>query len=75
MTKSSTPATSLKGKNGAESGVSDREELGGLAAPLEQVMGGMKVGANAQQLERLAAGTGGGMGSGEVEQGGSWVGL
>jgi hypothetical protein len=69
----STPETFLKGRTDAGSGVPGGEGLGSLAVTLEQVMGGLKVGATAGQLERHTAGTGGGEGSGEVELVGSGV--
>ena len=49
----------------------EKKDLGGLAMALELVIGGVKFGANADCLERPAAGTEGGEGSGEVELVGS----
>lgn len=51
LTGPSTPATFLKGRINAGSGVPAGEELGGLTVALEQVMGGLKVSANAGRLE------------------------
>jgi hypothetical protein len=65
------PATYLKGSTNPRSGVLGEEVFGCLAMTLEQVIGGVKLGANAEQLERPATGTGGGEGCGKVEQVGS----
>jgi hypothetical protein len=58
MTSLSTPATFLRGRTDVGSGVhGGGEEIGDLAAVLDLVIGGIKVGTNAGHLERTAGGT------------------